>query len=85
MNVGTDLDPDSLELKQLQERKEKLHQFEKQLDLKLNEYNTRLSMVSSFLKILLMQPTIVSLYSPRLSNSFCLALCLVQTFLKFRN
>ena len=49
MNVGTDLDPDSLEVKQLQERKAKLHQFEKQLDMKLQEYNTRLSIVSGYL------------------------------------
>ncbi len=52
MNVGTDLDPDSLEVKQLEERKAKLHQFEKQLDMKLNEYQVQLQLVESNMKAL---------------------------------
>ena len=52
MNVGTDLDPDSLELKQLEARKERLHQFEKQLDMKLHEYQMQLSLVESNMKSL---------------------------------
>lgn len=47
MNVGTDMDPDSLEVKQLEARKERLHQFEKQLDMKLQEYSQQLSLVQS--------------------------------------
>lgn len=52
MNVGTDLDPDSTMVKHLEERKAKLHQLEKQLDMELQKYQTQLQLVDSNMKAL---------------------------------
>ena len=45
VNVGTDLDPSNPMVKQLQARKEKLHQLEKKLDMQLQMYETQLQIV----------------------------------------
>lgn len=45
VNVGTDLDPSNPMVKQLQARKEKLHQLEKKLDMQLQMYETQLQLV----------------------------------------
>lgn len=45
LNAGTDLDEDNPALKQLQQRKERLNRLERQLDMKLEEYNTKLKMI----------------------------------------
>ena len=47
LNVGTDLDPDSPEVKALEKRKERLHLVEKQLDEQLQRYQTQLKMVEA--------------------------------------
>lgn len=45
ITVGTDLDPNSPEVKSLEKRKERLHLIEKQLDTQLQRYQTQLKMV----------------------------------------
>ena len=45
VNVGSDLDPSNPMVKQLQLRKEKLHQLEKKLDMQLQLYQTQLQLV----------------------------------------
>ena len=45
VNVGSDLDPSNPMVKQLQARKEKLHQLEKKLDMQLQMYQTQLQLV----------------------------------------
>ena len=45
VNVGSDLDPSNPMVKQLQARKEKLHQLEKKLDMQLQLYQTQLQLV----------------------------------------
>jgi hypothetical protein len=45
LNAGTDLDPDNPMVKQLEQRKERLHLLEKNLDMQLNDKQTKLSMV----------------------------------------
>ena len=45
VNVGSDLDPTNPMVKQLQARKEKLHQLEKKLDMQLQMYQTQLQLV----------------------------------------
>ena len=45
VNVGSDLDPSNPMVKQLQTRKEKLHQLEKKLDMQLQLYQTQLQLV----------------------------------------
>ncbi|MDD3435929.1 MAG: hypothetical protein PHC64_02140 [Candidatus Gastranaerophilales bacterium] len=40
MNAGTDMDPDNPALKQLEERKQRLHKLEEQLDLQLEHCKT---------------------------------------------
>lgn len=47
LNVGTDLDPDSPEMKKLQLRKQKLAQLEKKLDAELVVYQNQLKMVET--------------------------------------
>lgn len=45
LNVGTDLDPESPVIKQLQQRQAKLNLLEKKLDMQMNEYQEKLKMV----------------------------------------
>lgn len=45
LNVGTDLDPESAVVKQLEQRKARLNLLEKKLDLQMNEYQEKLKMV----------------------------------------
>ena len=42
MNVGTDMDPDSPEVKQMEQRKQRLQLFDKQLDQELQQYQAKL-------------------------------------------
>lgn len=44
LNAGTDLDPDNPMVKQLEQRKERLHLLEKKLDMQLHEKQTKLEM-----------------------------------------
>lgn len=50
LNAGTDLDPDNPMVKQLEQRKERLHLLEKKLDMQLEEKKTRLTMVEKNLE-----------------------------------
>lgn len=50
LNAGTDLDPDNPMVKQLEQRKERLHLLEKKLDMQLHEKQTKLEMVESNMK-----------------------------------
>lgn len=43
VGAGTDLDPESPEMKMLESRKHKLHVLEQQLDITLKRYETQLS------------------------------------------
>lgn len=45
MNVGTDMDPDSPAVKQLEQRKERLNLLEKKLEEQLDEYEIKLQMI----------------------------------------
>lgn len=47
MNAGTDMDPESPAIKQLEQRKERLNLLEKKLDLQLSEYKAKLEMVEA--------------------------------------
>jgi hypothetical protein len=47
LTVGTDLDPDSPEMKKLELRKQKLQLIEKKLDAELQQYQTKLKMVET--------------------------------------
>lgn len=51
MNAGSDMDPENPAVKQLEERKKRLNDLEKRLDMELAEYQTRLSMAEANLKI----------------------------------
>lgn len=42
MNVGTDMDPDSPEVKQMEQRKQRLQLIDKQLDQELQQYQAKL-------------------------------------------
>lgn len=44
--LGTDLDPDNPAVKQMQARADRLSVLEKRLDMQMQEYQTRLEMVS---------------------------------------
>ena len=45
MKTGTDLDPENPIVKQLEQRKERLNQLEKKLDMQMNEYQEKFKMV----------------------------------------
>lgn len=45
VTAGSDLDPESPAVKQLEQRRERLNMLEKKLDLELAEYQTKLGMV----------------------------------------
>ncbi len=47
LNAGSDLDPDSPEVKALEKRKERLYMVEKRLDEQLQRYQTQLKMVEA--------------------------------------
>ncbi|MBE7706430.1 MAG: hypothetical protein E7Z91_04220 [Cyanobacteria bacterium SIG30] len=47
INVGSDLDPESPEVKTLEKRKERLHLVEKRLDEQMQRYETQLKMVEA--------------------------------------
>ena len=47
MNVGSDMDPKSPEVKQLEKRKERLELIEKRLDEKMKRYEVELKMVEA--------------------------------------
>ena len=50
LNAGTDLDPDSPEMKYLNQRCEKLKEIEKQLDASIQRYQTQLQAVDTELE-----------------------------------
>lgn len=50
MALGNDLDPENPAVKQLERRRERLTMLEKKLDLQMQEYQTRLSMVDAELQ-----------------------------------
>jgi hypothetical protein len=50
LNVGTDMDPESPMVKQLEQRKERLNLLEKKLEMQLDEYEVQLKMVESDIK-----------------------------------
>ncbi len=47
MNVGTDLEPDSPVVKQLEQRKERLYLLEKKLDQQMEQYKIRLKAIET--------------------------------------
>lgn len=47
MNAGTDLDPESPVIKQLNQRKEKLNLLEKKLEMQMSQYNAKLKMIET--------------------------------------
>lgn len=47
VNAGTDLDPNSPVVKQLEARKEKLHLLEKKLDQQMLQYQNKLALINS--------------------------------------
>lgn len=47
VHAGSDLDPESPAVKQLEMRRERLNQMEKKLDLELSEYKTKLGMIKN--------------------------------------
>ena len=47
LNVGTDTDPDSPVVKQLEQRKEKLYLLEKKLDMQMQKYQEKLNMIEA--------------------------------------
>jgi molecular chaperone GrpE (heat shock protein) len=47
MNIGTDMDPDSPEVKQMEQRKQRLQLIDKQLDQELKEYQSKLEIVTA--------------------------------------
>lgn len=47
VNAGTDLDPNSPVVKQLEARREKLHLMEKQLDQQMLAYQNRLKLIET--------------------------------------
>ena len=50
MSLGNDLDPENPAVKELEARRNKLIVLEKKLDLQMQEYQTRLSMVDTELQ-----------------------------------
>ena len=50
LNTGTDLNPDNPIIKQLEQRKEKLNLLEKKLDMEMNTYNAKLSIIEVEMK-----------------------------------
>lgn len=51
VNAGSDLDPNSPTYKELQVRKERLDQLEKQLDMELTEYQEQLEMINNNMRL----------------------------------
>lgn len=51
MNAGSDMDPENPAVKQLEERKKRLNDLEKRLDMEIAEYQTRLKMAESNLEM----------------------------------
>ena len=47
VNAGTDLDPNSPVVKQLEARKERLHMLEKKLDQQMLQYQSRLTLINA--------------------------------------
>lgn len=47
LNVGTDTNPDSPIVKQLEQRREKLYLLEKKLDMQMQEYQNKLKMIDA--------------------------------------
>lgn len=47
LNAGTDMDPENPMVKQLEQRKERLNQLEKKLDMQLDDYEVKLKMIES--------------------------------------
>jgi len=50
VSVGTDLDPESPMVKQIEQRKERLNMLEKKLDMQLNTYKTQLALTEKNLQ-----------------------------------
>ena len=50
VNAGSDLDPDSVTVKELNMRKERLNNLERKLDMELAEYQARLEMVNGLMQ-----------------------------------
>jgi hypothetical protein len=50
LNIGSDLDPDSPEMKQLEQRRQRLHLIEQQMDSILGAYKTQLQAVETELE-----------------------------------
>lgn len=50
MGIGNDLDPENPMVKQLEQRKQRLNELEKKLDLELAEYKTKLEVVEKNLE-----------------------------------
>lgn len=47
MNIGSDMDPDSPEVKQMEQRKQRLELMDKQLDQELQQYQAKLDMTNA--------------------------------------
>ncbi len=47
VGLGTDMDPESPEMKALEKKKERLYQAEKALDMQLQRFQTQLQMIES--------------------------------------
>ena len=45
LNAGSDLDPDNPMVKQLEQRRKRLNELEKQLDMQLEHYQTQLKLI----------------------------------------
>lgn len=45
VNAGTDLDPESPLVKQIEQRKARLNALDKKLDMQLDDYDTRLKLI----------------------------------------
>jgi DNA repair ATPase RecN len=50
IGAENDLDPDSPMVKQLEQRRSRLNQLEKKLDMELNEYQEQLAMINNNMK-----------------------------------
>lgn len=51
LNAGSDMDPENPAVKQLEQRRERLNLLEKKLDMQMEEYQTKLKMVESNMKV----------------------------------
>lgn len=47
VGLGSDMEPDSPEMKALEKKKERLYQAEKSLDMKLQQYQQQLEMINA--------------------------------------